>query len=274
MIKKSQIIAILLVIGVGVFFAANSPFADQEVLLQSKASHAEELWRTSGHADSSAEAFVHWDEDGEIPTFCAKCHSQSDRIDAASVHWIALGTAHIPSDSSDSNGEGGVLDSQTRQCLSCHDGATASESKNVTPWTASRGDMGDSRRNHPVGVSYMGLSRPRDLSPLRPAGLLPPDVSLPDGKVACVSCHNLYAGGRFTEAGGVSANGVLREQMTASSSLPVRYPPLKLCVDNGAMIASAGYFRYVQGYRDDLAMDIRPSWPLVSIASAMRKTAG
>ncbi len=75
MIKKPQIIAILLVVGVGVFFAANSQFAGQEVSLQSKASHAEMLWRTSGHADSGAEAFVHWDEDGEISTRCAKCHS-------------------------------------------------------------------------------------------------------------------------------------------------------------------------------------------------------
>jgi hypothetical protein len=75
MIKKPQIIAIFLVIGMGVFFAANSQFVEQEVSLQSKASHAEELWETSGHAHSEAEAFVHWDEDGEISTRCAKCHS-------------------------------------------------------------------------------------------------------------------------------------------------------------------------------------------------------
>jgi hypothetical protein len=75
MIKKPYIIAIFLVIGMGVFFAANSQFIEPEVSLQSKASHAEELWRTSGHSHSEDEAFVHWDEDGEIPTSCAKCHS-------------------------------------------------------------------------------------------------------------------------------------------------------------------------------------------------------
>jgi hypothetical protein len=32
-------------------------------------------WKTSGHADVAAEAFVHWDPEGEIPTSCAKCHS-------------------------------------------------------------------------------------------------------------------------------------------------------------------------------------------------------
>jgi hypothetical protein len=75
MIKKPQIIAILMIIGVGIFFAASSQFAGQEVSLQSKASHAEMLWRTSGHSHSEDEPFVHWDEDGEISTRCAKCHS-------------------------------------------------------------------------------------------------------------------------------------------------------------------------------------------------------
>ena len=74
MLKKAHIIGILLIIGVVVFLAANTQSGNQ-VRLQSKASHAEKLWMTSGHSDSSAEAFVHWDEDGEISTRCAKCHS-------------------------------------------------------------------------------------------------------------------------------------------------------------------------------------------------------
>jgi N6-L-threonylcarbamoyladenine synthase len=72
-------------------------------------------------------------------------------------------------------------------------------------------------------------------------------------------------------AGGVSANTALREAMSAGSPLPVRYPPLKLCVDNAAMIASAGYFRFRAGYRDDLAMDVRPMWPLVSVGDVMAR---
>jgi len=66
-------------------------------------------------------------------------------------------------------------------------------------------------------------------------------------------------------AGGVSANKALRAAMDAAADRPVRYPPLALCMDNAAMIASAGYFRYIHGYRDDLAMDVRPMWPLTSI---------
>ena len=41
----------------------------------------EAQWAASAHADFSAEAFVHWDEDdpAEIPARCAKCHSTPGR---------------------------------------------------------------------------------------------------------------------------------------------------------------------------------------------------
>ncbi len=129
--------------------------------------------------------------------FCAKCHGLTDRRDARSMHWLALGVAHVPSDGTASRADGGLLDTRTRQCLSCHDGVSAPESTNGTPLNGSRRYMGDKRRNHPIGVQYGGLSRSKDLSPLRPVGLLPQEVALPGGKVGCVSCHNLYAKGRY-----------------------------------------------------------------------------
>lgn len=49
-------------------------------------------------------------------------------------------------------------------------------------------------------------------------------------------------------AGGVSANTCLRETMQKEAEkqgAEVFYPPLKLCTDNAAMIASAGYFNYI-----------------------------
>lgn len=63
-------------------------------------------------------------------------------------------------------------------------------------------------------------------------------------------------------AGGVSANRALRETILAQSPCPVHIPPLALCTDNAAMIASAGYFRFVNGQRDSLEMDVLPNWPL------------
>ena len=44
--------------------------------------------------------------------------------------------------------------------------------------------------------------------------------------------------------------------------MPVLCPPPRLCTDNAAMIAAAGYFRYRAGDRADLALDVEPSMPI------------
>ncbi len=151
MIKKPQIIAILLVIGVGVFFAASSQFAGQEVSVQSKASHAEMLWQTSGHAHSEDEAFVHWDEDGEIPTSCAKCHSTEGYNQFISTGSVSSGVPASPSiennitcEACHSNPENGTLYDHTdvtfpsgalvenmgpeALCMECHQGRESKKS--------------------------------------------------------------------------------------------------------------------------------------------------
>ncbi len=64
-------------------------------------------------------------------------------------------------------------------------------------------------------------------------------------------------------AGGVSANTALRAEMERrAGSIPVRVPPLNLCTDNAAMIAAAGYFRFMAGQRDSLDFDVKPNWKL------------
>jgi N6-L-threonylcarbamoyladenine synthase len=64
-------------------------------------------------------------------------------------------------------------------------------------------------------------------------------------------------------AGGVSANRVLRQTFRAQTDFPVHIPPLSLCTDNAAMIASAGYYRYALGHVSQLDMDVMPTWPLI-----------
>ncbi len=64
-------------------------------------------------------------------------------------------------------------------------------------------------------------------------------------------------------AGGVAANGRLRERMVKDSPIPVLIPPLSLCTDNAAIIASCGYFHLARGERSGLDLDVYPGLPFV-----------
>ncbi len=62
-------------------------------------------------------------------------------------------------------------------------------------------------------------------------------------------------------AGGVAANPELRRQMTERLPLPIAYTDLKLCTDNGAMIAALGVFKHLLGQptADPFTLDINPN---------------
>lgn len=71
-------------------------------------------------------------------------------------------------------------------------------------------------------------------------------------------------------AGGVSANKRLRQRLAEAlevKGVRVFYPRPEYCTDNGAMIAFAGALRLAAGEQaDDLAIAIRPRWPLVELS--------
>lgn len=56
---------------------------------------------------------------------------------------------------------------------------------------------------------------------------------------------------RIVAGGGVAANSYLREEMAKQSDLEVYFPSLKLCTDNGAMIAGIGYHYFQQDTYSD-----------------------
>ena len=62
-------------------------------------------------------------------------------------------------------------------------------------------------------------------------------------------------------AGGVSANSYIRKKFNEleNKGIKIYMPDLKLCTDNAAMIASAGYYNYINGKKDDLNLNAVPN---------------
>lgn len=59
-------------------------------------------------------------------------------------------------------------------------------------------------------------------------------------------------------AGGVAANKILRDAMkelTDELNVELSIPPMKYCTDNATMIASAGYYAYLEGREADLTLN-------------------
>lgn len=65
-------------------------------------------------------------------------------------------------------------------------------------------------------------------------------------------------------AGGVSANSYIRKEFLKlkEKKIDIYMPDLKLCTDNAAMIASAGYYNYMAGKRDELNLNAIPNLKL------------
>jgi len=76
----------------------------------------------------------------------------------------------------------------------------------------------------------------------------------------------------FAVAGGVAANRTIRDALAtvaADAGAAFLAPPLRLCTDNGAMIAWAAAERMATGTPDGFALEARPRWPLDTTAAPM-----
>jgi N6-L-threonylcarbamoyladenine synthase len=81
---------------------------------------------------------------------------------------------------------------------------------------------------------------------------------------ACAALAREHAGA-LVAGGGVIANSAVRRALAEASAehdFALRLPPLRLCTDNGAMIAAAGARRLAAGERSSLELGIAPRLPL------------
>jgi N6-L-threonylcarbamoyladenine synthase len=86
--------------------------------------------------------------------------------------------------------------------------------------------------------------------------------SLTQKMVQAAKARNLK---QLVLCGGVAANSRLRAlalSRAAESGLTLFVPPIRLCTDNGAMIAVAGAEAFRVGKRSDLSMNALPAWAL------------
>ena len=97
----------------------------------------EAQWASSGHADATAEAFIHWDEDepAEVSSRCAECHSTYGYLDFLGVDGTEAGVV-------DANAPIG----STVECIACHNEATIAMDSVVMPSGAELTGLGSEAR--------------------------------------------------------------------------------------------------------------------------------
>lgn len=81
-----------------------------------------EKWQSSPHADSTREAFRHWDTEGEIPGTCAVCHSSTGITDYLAAPQSTPGVIEHP-----------VPIGTTVECSACHNDSAKELSEVLFP---------------------------------------------------------------------------------------------------------------------------------------------
>lgn len=73
----------------------------------------------------------------------------------------------------------------------------------------------------------------------------------------------------FVVAGGVASNLELRKTLSKLIPVEITYPPANLCTDNGAMVASLGYYESLaQSATDPYSLEVVPSLSMTSRLNA------
>ncbi|WP_456378702.1 hypothetical protein [Thiolapillus sp.] len=117
------------------------------------------------------------------------------------------------------------LDAITRGCMECHNGEGGASHIALKSADTPMQIVGALSANHPVGMDYNVLAY-REPYSYQPGASLDPRILLVDGKVGCVSCHQLRMG-EFQKLASVQMD---RSRCSASGQLTVGPRETDLCL--------------------------------------------
>lgn len=122
---------------------------------------------------------------------CASCHDPETDPGTVLGHGLTMGKAHLQFEKPFS---GGLMDPETRMCLSCHDGSAASSSGvRVGNGSPSHSSYNSIRSNHPINVEYDWVPKGTMAPQYHPTHMLPEQIRLFKGRLGCGSCHTTYS---------------------------------------------------------------------------------
>jgi len=179
-----------------------------------------DLWQASSHADSTAEAFRHWDSSDpiEVPKECAKCHSEYGYLDflgvdgtepgvvdrTASVHSVITcntchneGTEHLDSVVMPSGLTVDAIGSEAR-CVLCHQGRESTVSVDEAILQAGVGDDVVSENISFLNIHYFAAAATKYGTAARGGyeydGLLYDSYFVHiEGYQGCADCHDAHS---------------------------------------------------------------------------------
>jgi predicted CXXCH cytochrome family protein len=119
---------------------------------------------------------------------CLSCHA-GEASSKSRVHAAQTERAHlVPEMPGHGRTRRAGLDSESLNCMACHDGATASD---AASHRVSSG-MGEAGSEHPVGVLLKATERTRG-GDFKIAARVDHRIRLFDGAIGCGSCHSVYS---------------------------------------------------------------------------------
>jgi hypothetical protein len=130
-------------------------------------------WRDSPHNDTEAEAFTHWDEDGEVPDRCAKCHTTTGYLDFLGDDGSTPGQVDSPH-----------AIGQTVECVACHNTTAMFKTTVEFPSGIVIGGLGDEAN---CMECHQGRASRSDVDDR--IGTTPDDTKMPDDDQGFINVH-------------------------------------------------------------------------------------